>query len=54
MQWESDLEKHIAELTPQMVVSALNRRIDPKKLVVVTAGDFHEESARASAQPALP
>jgi len=40
MAWESDLEKKIAALTPEEVKSALNRHIDPKKLVVVAAGDF--------------
>jgi len=53
MAWESDLEKHIAGLTPEQVNSAL-KRIDPQKLVVVTAGDFPQESASAqqSATPA--
>jgi len=54
MAWESDLEKKIAALTPEQVKSALNRHIDPKKLVVVAAGDFEAKSADASAQPPPP
>jgi zinc protease len=54
MTWESDLEKHISELTPEQVKSALNHCINPKKLVVVTAGDFEARSADASGQQTLP
>jgi zinc protease len=54
MAWESDLEKKIAALTPEQVKSALNRHIDPKKLVVVAAGDFEAKSADASGQPPPP
>jgi len=54
MAWESDLEKQITGLTPEQVNSALDHSIDPKKLVVVTAGDFQKESAEASAQQSVP
>ena len=54
MAWEADLEKKIAALTPEQVKSALNRNIDPKKLVVVGAGDFKAESANATDKPATP
>jgi zinc protease len=54
MAWESDLEKQISSLTPEQVKSALNHCINPKKLVVVTAGDFQTQSAGASAQGSLP
>ena len=54
MLWEADLEKKIAALTPEQVKSALNRHIDPKKLVVVAAGDFEAQSADASGQPPPP
>jgi zinc protease len=40
MAWEADLEKKIAALTPAQVNSALKCHLDPKKLVIVTAGDF--------------
>ena len=51
MAWESDLEKKIAALTPEQVKSALNRQINPKKLVVVAAGDFEAKAADVSGQP---
>jgi zinc protease len=35
-----DLEKRIADLTPEQVTAAINKHVDAKKLVVVTAGDF--------------
>ena len=54
MAWESDLEKRISGLTPGQVKSALNHCINPKKLVVVTAGDFQSKSADASGQQSLP
>ena len=45
MRWDSDLEKHIADLTPEQVKAALQRRLDPKKLVIVNAGDFPAPAA---------
>ena len=51
MAWESDLEKKIAALTTEQVKSALNRHINPRKLVVVAAGDFEAKAADASGQP---
>ena len=40
MLWDADLEKKISTLTPEQVGAALKRHIDPKKLVIVNAGDF--------------
>jgi zinc protease len=40
MLWEADLEKKIAALTPGQITAAMKRHLDPKKLVVVSAGDF--------------
>jgi len=54
MMWESDLEKKIAALTPEQVNTALNRHIDPRKLVVVAAGDFEAQPANTSGQPPSP
>ncbi len=42
MMWDADLEKKIAELKPDQVGAALRRHIDPKKLVIVNAGDFEK------------
>jgi len=40
MAFEAALEKKIEALTPAQVQSALQKHIDPKKLVIVSAGDF--------------
>jgi zinc protease len=49
MAWESDLEKKLSGLTPEQVKSALDHCINPKKLVVVSAGDFQTQSTSADA-----
>ncbi len=46
MQYYTDLEKQIESLTPDQVVGALRKYIDPKKLVVVDAGDFEAAAAK--------
>lgn len=40
MIFEADVEKKIQALTPEQVVTALRNHFDPRKLVVVSAGDF--------------
>ncbi|HEY6227032.1 MAG TPA: insulinase family protein, partial [Verrucomicrobiae bacterium] len=40
MAFEADVEKRINGLTVEQVNAALRKYIDPKKLVIVTAGDF--------------
>ena len=40
MQWQADFEAKIATLTPDQISAAMKRHIDPKKLVMVGAGDF--------------
>jgi zinc protease len=40
MAYYADLEKKIEALTPGQVRDALRTHVDPKKLVIVTAGDF--------------
>ena len=40
MAFEAALEKKIEALTPAQVQVALQKHIDPKKLVIVSAGDF--------------
>ncbi len=40
MAYYADLEKKIAALTPQQIQGALKKHIDPKRLVVIDAGDF--------------
>ena len=36
---EAELEQKIAALTPEAISAALKKHIDPKRLVIVTAGD---------------
>ncbi len=40
MDYYSELEKRITALTPEQVLEGLRKYIDPKKLVIVDAGDF--------------
>jgi len=40
MAHEAELEKKIEALTPGQIAAALRKHIDPKKLVIFTAGDF--------------
>jgi zinc protease len=48
MKYYADLERQIAELTPEQIVSALRSHIDLKKLFIVTAGDFSKSQAANS------
>jgi len=43
--WDADLEKKVQALTPDQIVSALRRHIDPEKITVVKAGDFAKARA---------
>ncbi len=47
MAYYADLEQKITALTPQQVLDVLKKRIDPKRLVIVDAGDFAAGSAAA-------
>jgi zinc protease len=40
MAWEEDLEAKLKALTPEQVSAAVKKYVDPKKMVVVKAGDF--------------
>ena len=44
MAYFADLEQKINALTTPQVLAALKKRIDPKGLVIVEAGDFAAES----------
>ena len=46
--WDAELEKKIAALTPDEIVAAMRRHIDPAKITIVQAGDFKEASAPAA------
>jgi zinc protease len=43
--WDTELERRIAALTPDQIVKAMRRYIDPAKLSVVKAGDFDRVAA---------
>jgi zinc protease len=45
MAYEADLEKKIEALTPEQIQAALKKHIEPKGLVIVTAGDFETKAA---------
>ena len=47
MVWQAELEKKIEALTPDQLRTALRRHIDPKKLVIVAAGDFETKTTAA-------
>jgi len=47
MAYYSDLEAKIAALKPEQVVETFKKRIDPKRLVIIDAGDFSAEKAPA-------
>ena len=40
MQWDADLEKKVAALTPADVNAAVKRWIKPESISIVEAGDF--------------
>jgi zinc protease len=47
MKYAADLDEKIASLTPARVNAAVRKHIDPKKLVVVSAGDFGAKTGAA-------
>ncbi|MBS1788366.1 MAG: insulinase family protein [Acidobacteria bacterium] len=38
--WDADLEKKVGSLTPEQIVAALRKYIDPAKISIIKAGDF--------------
>lgn len=38
--WDADLEKKVEALTPEQVLTALRKHIDPAKISIIKAGDF--------------
>jgi len=50
MTYEAELEKKIEALTPEQIQAALKKHIEPKGLVIVTAGDFEAKTASAATQ----
>lgn len=46
MAFQAEYEKKIEALTPEQVLAAWRRHIDPKRLVIVPGGDFQTKTAR--------
>ncbi len=44
--WDADYEAKIRDLTPEQIVAALRRRIDPAKIIIIKAGDFPRAASR--------
>ncbi len=40
--WDIAFERAVAALTPEAIVAALRRHLDPAKLSIVKAGDFRQ------------
>ena len=38
--WDAEVEKKIEALTPEQIVAAMRKHIDPNKLTIIKAGDF--------------
>jgi zinc protease len=38
--WDAELEKKIEALTPEQILSAMRKHIDPAKITIIKAGDF--------------
>jgi zinc protease len=49
MAWEAEFEKKIEALTPEQIVAAMRRHIDPKKLTIIKAGDFAKAQQQKAA-----
>ena len=47
MKYYAELERRIKEQTPETVLAALKKYFDPKRLVIVTAGDFKDAKESA-------
>ena len=43
--YEADLDAKLATMTPADMLAALRQHIDPKRLIIVTAGDFPSNAA---------
>jgi zinc protease len=48
----ADLEKKIAALTPEQVTEAFRKYIDPKRLILVQAGDFKKKDGESKKEAA--
>jgi zinc protease len=40
LQWDADLDARLKALTPEQIIEAMRRHIDPTKITIIKAGDF--------------
>ncbi len=40
--FDADQEKAILALTPEKITEAFRKHVDPNRLVIIRAGDFHK------------
>jgi zinc protease len=50
MEWDAELEKKIAEITGEEILTAFRKHIDPDKMSVVRAGDFEKVEKKESGE----
>ncbi|HVF26931.1 MAG TPA: pitrilysin family protein, partial [Pyrinomonadaceae bacterium] len=46
LNWDAEFEQKIAALTPDQVVAAMRRHIDPSKITIIKSGDFAKAAAK--------
>ncbi len=46
LDWDAEFEQKIAALTPDQVVAAMRRHIDPSKITIIKSGDFTKAAAK--------
>ncbi len=49
LKYNADFEQRVSKTTPESVLTATRKYFDPRKLVVVTAGDFNKKPAKTPA-----
>ncbi len=54
MAWDAELEKRVMALTPEQVVEAMRKYLDPAGMTIVKAGDFTKAAAQAGAAATPP
>jgi zinc protease len=48
--WDEEFEKKVNALTPDEIVAAMRRHLDPAKITIIKAGDFAKAKAAAKGQ----
>ncbi|MBX7219762.1 MAG: insulinase family protein [Blastocatellia bacterium] len=50
MAWDVDFEAKINALTPEQILAAMRKHIDPAKITIIKAGDFAKSAAKPAAK----